>query len=101
MIAVAVYKPRDPEDKTLDSFIEGDIEKFKKTGAKISETSSLITANGKKLKSYRFVYNGGWERVSYGEEGDYWLTFTINSRSEAGFKKNMPAYERLVSKYKE
>jgi len=42
-----------------------------------------------------------WEKVSYGEEGEFYLIFTLSSRSEQGFKAALKDYELFISRYKE
>jgi hypothetical protein len=41
------------------------------------------------------------EQVSYGEEGDFYLIFTISSRSKATLAKAMNAYYKFIGGYKE
>lgn len=104
MYTKATYKPRVPESKSLKEFIENDKKSFtsKDPSIIVTETEPLITADGQKLKSYTFFpkTKGNWERVSYGEEGDFYLVFTISSRTEDGFKKALPDYEEFVNGYK-
>jgi len=104
MYANAIYKSRVPEDKTLDHFIEGDKEKFLSDHPKmeIMELGRLTTGDGKSLRSLSFVLKDeGWERVSYGEEGDFYLVFTLSSRSQKGYDETMGTYEKLVESYRE
>jgi hypothetical protein len=105
MYAKAVFRPRVPEDKTLEQFISGDKKKFI-SGAKdikIQEAQPLKTANGKSTKSFLFspVSSGQWERVSYFEEGEYYMVFVISSRTETALQAAMTAYESLVTRYSE
>lgn len=103
--AKALYKPRIPETKTLDMLIADDHADFLRSDASIiiTETTPLTTGDGKKMKSFTFFpgESGNWEKVSYGEEGDFYLIFTISSRTETGYKKNLPIYEQLIWHYKE
>ncbi|MDR0233763.1 MAG: hypothetical protein LBI31_03030 [Zoogloeaceae bacterium] len=104
MFASALYKPRSPEIKSLEDLIEADRRNFESNvpGVSIQEVASLSTADGQKLRSFTFfpAKDGNWERVSYGEEDDFYLLFTISSRSRSGFDSAVPAYEKLVSGYR-
>jgi hypothetical protein len=105
MYAKAIFRPRVPDDKTLEQFISGDKKKFISStkDIKIQEAQSLKTANGKSTKSFLFspVSSGQWERVSYFEEGEYYMVFVISSRTETALQAAMSAYESLVTKYSE
>jgi hypothetical protein len=105
MYAKAAYKPREPDVKSLEMFIERDHKSFKADarGLEIKETAALTTADGKRLRSFTFfpTQAGNWERVAYGEEGDYYLIFTISSRSKSGYEAASAAYESLVRGYRE
>ncbi len=104
MYATAIYKPRVPEVKSLDMLIAKDRKDFEASasGVSIQEVTSLRTADGQNLRSFTFfpAGQGNWERVSYGEEGDFYLIFTVRSRSLAGYKSAVTAYEKLVADYK-
>ena len=103
--AKASYKPRMPETKSLEQFISDDHEEFLNNykNLKIVRMASLTTADGQVLPSYKFIpmSEGNWEQVAYGEEGEFYLIFTLSSRSQKGFDNALSAYEQLVSKYKE
>ena len=105
MYASASYKPRMPETKSLEMFITGDRNNFLAAdpGIQITEVTELTTADGKKLRSFTFFpkAKGNWEEVSYAEEGDFYLTFTVSSRSKQGFLKAQDAYRELIAHYKE
>lgn len=105
MYARAIYKPREPNLKSLDALIENDKKDFEANvpGVEIREVTALSTADGQKLRSFTFfpTSKGNWERVSYGEEGDFYLIFTISSRSLAGFNTAIASYEKLVLGYQE
>lgn len=105
MYAKADYKPRMQETKSVDELIANDKKDFmaNRPGVIISEVASLETGDGQKLRSLTFfpTGKGNWERVSYGEEGDFFIVFTITSKSKAGYDKTVGAYERLVERYKE
>jgi hypothetical protein len=99
--AKAMFKPRMPNTKTLEQFISEDHLEFKDT--EIKETKSIITSDKNKFISYTFVpeNKGNWEQVSYGEEGQYYVIFTLSSRNNSWFKKSLPSYIKFIEKYNE
>jgi len=101
--AKAIFKPRAPKLKSLSDFIKYDHNQFKARGIQILDEKPIYTADKKKLISYSFIpsRSGNWERVSYGEEGDFYLVFTISSRSEDGYTRHMKDYESFIARYKE
>ena len=105
MYAKAAYKPREPDTKSLDVFIEKDKKAFlaRSSAVVIKEATFLTTADGKRLRSFTFfpTGTGNWERVAYGEEGEFYLVFAMSSRSLNGYKAALKAYEQLVGRYKE
>ncbi len=102
--ALALYKPRMPETKSLQTLIDDDKAEFRARDStiKIEEAKSITTADGQKLRSFEFVpaQTGNWERVAYGEEGDFYLVFTVSARSRDAYKKAGGAYEELLSHYR-
>jgi hypothetical protein len=104
MYARSIYKPREPNIKSLDQLIENDKKDFELNvaGVLIKEIEAISTSDGQKLKSYTYfpTKTGNWEQVSYGEEGDFYLIFTISSRSQSGFLASVSAYEKLITSYK-
>jgi hypothetical protein len=102
--AKALYKPRIPETKSLESLISNDRADFLSKDHDIiySEDKSLKTGDGQILKSFTFSpkKKGNWEQVSYGEEGDFYLIFTISSRTKEGFTKSLVDYKKFIEKYK-
>ncbi len=102
--AKASYKPRIPETTSLEMFIKDDKDEFLAHDPSVSvvEVQPLKTADGKILRSYTFLpkEKGNWEEVSYGEEGEYYLIFTISSRSHSGFLKSLTVYEQYIGQYK-
>jgi hypothetical protein len=105
MYAKALYKPRTPETKSLDMLIADDQKEFLATdsGIKITETTALMTGSRKKLRCFTFFPSstGNWEMVCYGEEGEFYLIFTLSSKSKKGFDKTLDVYKSLISSYKE
>ncbi len=105
MYAKASYKPRVPESKSVEAMIESDKKDFREQspGVVISEVNALVTSDGQVLRSLTFIPSeqGNWERVSYGEEGDFYLIFTVSARNKAAYEKALPAYEALIHAYRE
>lgn len=101
--AKAIYKPRRPEITSLEQLIENDIKEFLSDfpDLKIQEAMPLTTADGRQLQSFTFfpVETGNWERVSYGEEGEYFLIFTLSSRTQAGYDSAISSYGKLIAHY--
>jgi hypothetical protein len=100
--ARAIYKPRDPETKSLDSFIERDKQHFlaKSPGARVESAPPLPTADGRSFRSLTFSQSVTWDRAAYGEEGDYYLMFIVSSRSQSGYQKAMATFETFIARYK-
>jgi hypothetical protein len=105
MYASALYKPRMPETKSVQMLIADDKEEFLSHDRTltITESAPLMTGDGQELRSFTFFpkSKGNWEQVSYGEEGDFFLVFTISSHSKAGFERTLPTYRELIASYKE
>ena len=102
--AGATYKPRVPETKSLSMFIEDDTRHFvaSRPGIAITEVDAVTTGDGQKMRSFTFIpkSKGDWEHVSYGEEGDYYLVFTLSARSREAFESAQGAYRDLIARYK-
>jgi len=105
MYANASYKPRDPETKSMQMFIAADERQFEASerGVQIAEVKPLMTADGKLMRSFTFFpkSRGNWEQVAYGDEGEYYLTFVLSSKSKTGFQDAEGAYRELIAHYKE
>ena len=103
--ARAIYKPRVRSIGSLAQLIENDHRDFRENVSRIAieKTEHAITADGHALQSYLFTPEdeGNWERVSYGEEPDYFLIFTVSSRSEEGLNEAMETYDEVVGSYSE
>jgi len=102
--AKSSYKQRTPEIKSLQQFIESEQQDSLELDPdlKIEEVRSLVTADGQKLKSYLFSpsEDGNWEQVSYGEEGEFYLVFTLSSKTKSGLQKARADYEKFITRYK-
>jgi hypothetical protein len=102
--AKALFKPRMPETKSLSQLITDDQNEFQEhSDPIITVLESITTADGKKLQSFQFFpkNKGNYERVSYGEEGEFYLVFTLSSRSKEGYESAMPAYLKFIAQYRE
>jgi len=103
--AKAAYKPRMPETDSLEKVIANDQKTFRSKFAAIviTETDGLLTADGKKMRTFTFFpkSTGEWEEVSYGEEGEFYLIFTLSAHSREAFEKTLSTYRDLVGRYKE
>ena len=102
--ANAPFKPRMPETKNLQLLIQDDQNKFKSDfqGVVIGEAEPLVTGDGQKLRSFTYypTKSGSWEQVSYGEEGEFYLVFTISSRTKKGLDEALKYYKQLINAYK-
>lgn len=103
--ARAIFKPRVPDVKSLEMLIENDKKDFLKKvpGVVIRDAPALISADGRRLVSLTYTPNpiGNWERVSYLEEGEFYLIFTVSSRTQKGFEASAKTYETLIAQYRE
>ena len=104
MYASAVYRPGS-DLATLEEFIEADQKAFLENSPAtvVSEVEPVANNEGRKFRSFTFFPQGrgNWEQVTFGEEGDYFLVFTLSSRSRAGYDEALPAYLKMLRAYKE
>ncbi|MGB8495058.1 MAG: hypothetical protein WCE53_11710 [Candidatus Acidiferrum sp.] len=102
--AKASYKPQIPDTKTLEMFIADDRKEFVDSvpDITIKEVNELISGDGEKFRSFTFFpkEKGNWEQVAYGEEGEYYLAFTLSSHSKEAFDRTQSAYRDLIAHYK-
>jgi hypothetical protein len=102
--AKAIYKPRAPKLTSLQSLIDSDISEFKSEDKtiEVKDSTPISTGDGASLKSFTFfpAKQGNWEQVTYGEENDFYLIFTISSRSKQGFDKSFNDYKKFINDYK-
>jgi len=103
MYAKALSKSRLPMTKSLAQLVADDRREFarKVPGVKVADMPAVRTADGKTLLSLEYTPagKGSWERVAYGEEGHYFLVFTVSAQNDASLKAALPAFSRLVSHY--
>ena len=104
MYAKAVYMPREPGAKSLAAFIKSDQKEFlaHRPGIVVKAAAAVLTGDGASLKSFTFfpASTGNWERVAYGEEGEYYLVFAVSSRSLRDYRACVKSFERMVGGYK-
>jgi hypothetical protein len=102
--AKANFKPRTPETKSLESLIEQDIASFKKSesGVTVVREKPLLSGDGKPFQVVAFSPNAGgnWERVAYAEEGEYYVIFTVSSRTKEGLAQATPAFQSTIVGYR-
>ena len=105
MYAKADFKPRVPKFKNLASLISHDIADFEGAvpGTVAKKLADLHDGDGKPFQVVSFTpgKDGNWERVAYGEEGEFYLVFTLSSRSKAGHDASIAAFTKLVAGYRE
>jgi hypothetical protein len=101
----ALYKPRAPQIASLGALIERDRKDFadQPGGVLVHESARLYSADAHPLSCLIFepTSGGNWERVCYLEEGDYYLLFTLSSRSRAGFEASMKTFVDVIAHYRQ
>lgn len=104
MYAKAHYKPRVPETESLAQLIDRDISDFHQAYPGMAATAEppVLTADHKRLKLVTFAPSAGgnWERVAYGEDAEFYLLFTVSSRTKGGLERAMPAFKAMVASYR-
>lgn len=103
--ARAIYRPGRPELDSLEKLIDNDQRYFLEHGPAltVSKNQALRTVDGRTLASFAFVprKEGNWEHVTYAEEGDYYLIFTLSARDKASYERLMPLYTSWMEHYRE
>jgi hypothetical protein len=91
--------------RNLDEFIAADLGSFAENSSEaiVTEIEPLTTADGRKLRTFTFFpkKDGNWECVSFGEEGEYFLVFTVSSRTKQGYEQALPTFRALIGDYRE
>jgi hypothetical protein len=101
----AVFKGSlNPRPKTLADFIAGDAEQSRADShgeVVIAQATALDGAKGTKWRSVTYFQPNVkvWERVAFGEEGDYYIVLTLRSRTLENYKAAQADYEKLVRSY--
>jgi len=108
MYGEALYKPRMPETHSLEQLISDDKLDFqdRTLGIVISALPDLKTSDGRSLRCFSFSppkgssgSNANWEWTAFGEEGDFYLVFTVSAQSQTALKEALPAFRRLIASY--
>ena len=102
--ARAIRKSEVPEIESLQHLIVHDRMQFAENSPDISirESGLLVSGDGEQWKTFAFVpaKAGNWEQVTYGEDEEFFLVFTISSKSEQGYRDNLVAYVQIIGAYK-
>jgi hypothetical protein len=105
MYGRALFKPRIPETKSLVQLIADDQATFKKDvpGITVKELDAITDGDGKAHRCFSFVptTSGSWELVAYGEEGEFYLIFTVSGNSKAALAMATPDFRKLIGAYRE
>ena len=104
MYGKAMYRPRELELRDVDMLIARDKRKalMSDPPRKSSNAGALRTADGTALKTVTYAPGkgeGNWERVAYGQDGDYYVLFAVSSRTKKGLEAARPAFEQMVKGY--
>jgi len=102
--ARADYKQRFPQVHSLADYMHQDkvdIGSQSPTAA-IADRPDVKTGDGTTLKvvSYALPAKRQWELAAYGEEGDFYLQFTVSASTEADLKDAEGVFYGLLAKYK-
>lgn len=101
--ARALYKPREPGTTSVQALIEKAQADFVRgqPGYEIKEAAAAPIADGTALRTFTFhpKSRGNWERVAYGEDGEYYLLFVVSSRTRQGLEGANAAFEAAVKSY--
>jgi hypothetical protein len=99
----ALYKPRDPATTSVQVLIDRAQADLRRATPDIgiAEAAPAVIADGTALRTFTFTpkSSGNWERVAYGEDGDYYLLFVVSSRTRQGFEGAKVAFESIVKSY--
>ncbi len=89
--------------QTLRAFIDRDFESHKSFDPtlRIAESAPLKIADGTGLEAHTFFpeQSGSWEKVAYGEDGQFYIIFVLSSRSQQGFEDALSDYALAVESY--
>ena len=105
MYARADYKPRISDVHSIQEYVEKDRQELASESPETSITvlEPVKTSDGKVLTVLQYVIpiRKQWEVVAYGEEGEFYLLFTLSSRDEAAYRAALPAYYEMLHAYSE
>ena len=62
----------------------------------------MSNADGSSLATFTFFpeQTGSWERVAYGEDGQFYLLFVVSSRTKSGYEGALSDFESAVRSYR-
>lgn len=102
--ARALYKPKMADIGSVEQLMAADQRQaaHDAPGVHISEQAALQDRDGTGFRCVSFAppAEGSWEVVAYGEEGDYYLIFTVSASSPVALEKALPDFKQLISRYK-
>ena len=105
MYARALYKRRVPETKSLVQLIADDRAEFEKevSGIEVKEVTPISDGDGKPHRCFAYSppKKGSWELVAYGEEGDFYLIFTVSGNTKSALTNATGDFRKLLSAYRE
>ena len=104
MYAKADYKPRVLETKNLAQLVAQDISDFHHAypGMAVTVDPPVLSADHIQLQVITFTPStgGNWERVAYGENSEFYVLFTVSSRTKGGLERAMSAFRAMVASYR-
>ncbi len=101
--AKAIFKDKVPQIGDVDDLVGNDKALYQSEGnVRVTEVEPLFTANGEAFPSCVFSPQGkgNWEQVAYAEEGEFFLLFTLSSRSRAGFEQARDDFRAFIRGYR-
>lgn len=102
--ARALYKPRLRGITSLEALIESEQAEFRRRNPEVSveELETVSGSDGKPLRSFAYLpkRRGDWERVTYSEEGEFYLLFTLRSKSQQRYQQDMESYLSYIRQYR-
>ena len=101
--AKAIFKSNVPQIKDIAGLVGNDKALYLSEGnVRVVEVDPLPSASGEAFRSCRFVPQGGgnWEQVAYAEEGEFFLLFTLSSRSRSGFEAARADFRQFIRGYR-
>ncbi|WP_306600405.1 hypothetical protein [Geothrix sp. 21YS21S-2] len=101
--AKAAFKPGIPDVKTLQALIENDVVAFRQRDPNLIVQSGPAIKDGDAKQAIVFTFapsgSGNWESVAYSEEGEFYLLFTLSSRSKKGYEASLPLFTTMIASY--
>ncbi len=89
-------------DSSLEAFISGDIDKFKKESPKImveeAEPISITGGASAEVRIYSGDKWGNYECVAYVSKGKSVAIYVLSSRNKEGLLRSLDAFRTMVSK---